>query len=388
MLTYPLFLCLLIYAVAFATAYLLKPKSNVHFITNNYETIDGLRGFLALGVFIHHAAVWEQYLQTGEWKTPPTNLYAQLGETNVSLFFMITSFLFISKLIHQKVNLPFSWKQFFIGRIFRLVPIYYFTLLLLIIVVFYLSNWNLYTNWVDLIKSVANWALFTINAIPGVNKYPDTSIIIARVVWSLPYEWFFYICLPLIGFVLLKNKPHWLTITISLIVAVGFYTVHGISIKHVLSFSGGAIAPFLLKYQVVKFNIKHWLVSAVVVLSVFSIGLFNSAHQLACKVIIALIFTLIACGNDVFGLLKNQSLKLLGNISYSTYLLHGIVLFITFKTILVGNEFQNLSSNTFALVIVILTPIIVVISYLTYIFIEKPFINLGKKMLHNKTRQK
>jgi peptidoglycan/LPS O-acetylase OafA/YrhL len=246
-------------------------------------------------------------------------------------------------------------------------------------VVFYLSNWNLNTNWVDLLKSIGNWALFTINTIPGINKYPDTSIIIARVVWSLPYEWFFYICLPLIGFVLLKNKPHWLTIAISLIVAVGFYSIHGISIKHVLSFAGGGIAPFLLKYQIFKFNIKHWAVSVVVVLSVFSIGFFNSAHHLVCKAIIAIIFTLIACGNNVFGLLKNQSLKLLGTISYSTYLLHGIVLFITFKIILVGNEFQNLSSNVFALVIVILTPIIVVISYLTYLFIEKPFIDLGKK---------
>lgn len=380
MLIYPLFLCLLIYAVAFATAYLLKPKSNALFITNNYETIDGLRGFLALGVFIHHAAVWEQYLQTGEWKTPPTNLYAQLGETNVSLFFMITSFLFISKLIRQKEGVPFSWKQFFIGRIFRLVPIYYFTLLLLVIVVFYLSNWNLNTHWVVLLKSIGNWALFTINTIPGINKYPDTSIVIARVVWSLPYEWFFYICLPLIGFVLLKNKPHWLMVAISLIIAVGFYSIHGISIKHVMSFAGGAIAPFLLKYQVVKFNIKHWLVSVVVVLSIFSIGFFNSAHHLVCKAIIAIIFTLIACGNNVFGLLKNQSLKLLGTISYSTYLLHGIVLFITFKIILVGNEFQNLSSYVFALVIVILTPIVVVISYLTYLFIEKPFIDLGKNV--------
>jgi peptidoglycan/LPS O-acetylase OafA/YrhL len=45
---------------------------------------------------------------------------------------------------------------------------------------------------------------------------------------------------------------------------------------------------------------------------------------------------------------------------------------------LVGNEFQNLSNNAFALVIVTLTPIIVISSYLTYIFIEKPFIDLGK----------
>jgi peptidoglycan/LPS O-acetylase OafA/YrhL len=184
--------------------------------------------------------------------------------------------------------------------------------------------------------------------------------------------------LPFIGIVLLKNKPHWLIITISLLLVFWFYYIHGILIKHVLSFLGGAIAPFLIKNNLLKFNIKHWMVSAIVLISILSIGLFNSAHHLVCKAIIAIVFTLIACGNDVFGLLKLQSIKHLGTISYSTYLLHGIVLFVTFKIILVGNEFQNLSNNAFALVIVTLTPIIVISSYLTYIFIEKPFIDLGK----------
>ena len=38
---------------------------------NRIETLDGLRGFLALSVFFHHAAVYQQYLRYHVWCLPP-----------------------------------------------------------------------------------------------------------------------------------------------------------------------------------------------------------------------------------------------------------------------------------------------------------------------------
>ena len=38
---------------------------------NRFHAIDGLRGFLALGVFFHHAVISYFYYATGRWELPP-----------------------------------------------------------------------------------------------------------------------------------------------------------------------------------------------------------------------------------------------------------------------------------------------------------------------------
>ena len=47
----------------------------IHSNNDRFISIDGLRGYLALGVFIHHAAVWYFYLKKGVWEPPPSNFY-------------------------------------------------------------------------------------------------------------------------------------------------------------------------------------------------------------------------------------------------------------------------------------------------------------------------
>src|ERR1035437_3929118 len=126
------FFAVIIYLTAFLTAYIIKINYKITPLKGRYETIDGMRGFLALGVFIHHAAIWHQYLQTGWWDNPKSNLYAHFGQTSVQLFFMITSFLFISKLLNTNKK-AFNWNNFFLSRIFRLVPLYFFSIALIFI---------------------------------------------------------------------------------------------------------------------------------------------------------------------------------------------------------------------------------------------------------------
>ena len=57
-----------------------------------FATINGLRGYLALFVMLHHACMWFVLVQTGKWDVPRPNLYGPLGQASVLMFFMITSF--------------------------------------------------------------------------------------------------------------------------------------------------------------------------------------------------------------------------------------------------------------------------------------------------------
>ena len=82
---------------ALATSFLLLKRFGFPRQSARFASIDGLRGYLAFFVFLHHACIWYFYLQTGEWGRPPSNLYSHLGRSSVVLFFMITGFLFFTK---------------------------------------------------------------------------------------------------------------------------------------------------------------------------------------------------------------------------------------------------------------------------------------------------
>ena len=88
-----------------------------------YKTLDGLRGFLALGVFFHHAVVNYQYFQIGTWQVSPSNFYTFAGQGAVAFFFMITGFLFWSKIISGS---RFKLKDFYTKRALRVLPAYWF----------------------------------------------------------------------------------------------------------------------------------------------------------------------------------------------------------------------------------------------------------------------
>lgn len=373
----PLF-AVFVFLIAYITAYLLNLKYKNELISKRYETIDGMRGFLALGVFIHHSSIWFQYLHINSWEAPKSNLFNQLGQTSVSLFFMITSFLFVTKLLNAVQN-GINWRQFFIARIYRLAPLYYISLTIMVLIVMVISNWQLQTSWFEYISSLFHWGTFTITKAPIINAQVMTPIINAGVIWSLPFEWLFYFSLPLISLLILKVKPSIFFISCGLLFVVGFSIAHGVNIEHLLSFAGGAIAPFLIKYTSFKDKSNTIIACAIILISLSLIGLFETANNFICKILIAVVFTFIACGNTMFGLLKNSTLKFLGDIGYSTYLLHGIILFTVLYFGIGFDTVKQYSPLAYCTVIFLITPVVVIISFFSFRYIEKPFMDRAKK---------
>ena len=373
---HPLF-ALSVFAIAFATAFLINLKFKIAYLPGRYETIDSLRGFLAIGVFIHHAAIWHQYLETGKWAVPQSTLYAELGATSVSIFFMITSFLFVTKLLNTGEK-EFQWCNFFISRIFRLVPMYYFSLLLIIILAMALTQWQFQVSFAEFLNSIWHWLIFTIAEEKPINGYAFTNWINAGVTWSLPYEWLFYFSLPLIGLLLLRKKPAKIVLAASVLFIVIFVFVHPINMYHMLAFASGAVAPFLLKYTSAAQKTGNAVFSFAIIGCFVLMTLIDKAY--VHKFLIAIVFTLVAMGNSVFGLLRNNTLKFLGEICYSTYLLHGILLFIAMHFIIGTENASLLTPAQYCAVIFAVTPVLVVCSFLGFHLIEKPFMDWGKKI--------
>ncbi|MBY9589867.1 acyltransferase family protein [Pseudomonas aeruginosa] len=91
-------------ALALLTCGIIRYLKPIPLPLSRFSTIDGLRGYLAFFVFLHHAAIWYYFLRSGAWQVPPSNLYTHFGQTSVSLFFMITGFLFTHKLLQSKTD--------------------------------------------------------------------------------------------------------------------------------------------------------------------------------------------------------------------------------------------------------------------------------------------
>ncbi|NNG63087.1 acyltransferase, partial [Pseudomonas fragi] len=95
---------LMAYALAIATSGLLLryfpalQRLLSHPGQSRYASVDGLRGYLAFGVFVHHMAIIWVFLHTGVFDVPKSKFYAQIGLASVALFFMITGFLFWGRL--------------------------------------------------------------------------------------------------------------------------------------------------------------------------------------------------------------------------------------------------------------------------------------------------
>lgn len=106
-----------------------------------HASIDGLRGHLALAVFIHHGIIWHSYLRTGLWDAPASNLFNQLGQGSVALFFMITAFLFVGKLLDAKGK-PIDWGRLYMSRVLRLAPLYLLAMLALTVAFSLIASGN------------------------------------------------------------------------------------------------------------------------------------------------------------------------------------------------------------------------------------------------------
>src|SRR5579859_8212563 len=87
-----------------------------------FVAIDGLRGFLAIGVCFNHTIATYGYYAYGRWLSSFSPAHSMMGQCAVCLFFMITAFLFWRQAIRAqgRIDAP----AFFASRIRRLVPMY------------------------------------------------------------------------------------------------------------------------------------------------------------------------------------------------------------------------------------------------------------------------
>jgi peptidoglycan/LPS O-acetylase OafA/YrhL len=334
-----------------------------------YVTIDGLRGYLALLVFLHHAAVWYFYRTNGTWTVPPSNLFTLFGQGGVALFFMITAFLFFGRLLDARQVVP-DWNRLYVSRVFRLVPLYALAMAALLAIVGWRSGWQAREPASTLLGNVAAWLAFTVPGQPDVNGVKDTWRIVAGATWSLPYEWFFYLALPILGIAVgvRPSTPYLLLgLAAAIVVAAGVWRP---GVMQALYFVGGMVAALAIRMP--RFRTFAGTTAAgllAVACLAATVAMCATAYSLPAVFLLTVAFCLIAGGCSLFGVLATPMARLLGDIAYSVYLLHGIVLFLLFAG---PFPMRMPTPMTHWLVVVGLAPVLVILCYATFRCIERP----------------
>ena len=344
------------------TSHFYKTQSNLHSQTK-FETIDGLRGFLALGVFFHHAAISQQYFRIGSWEiTEEYPLYHFAASVGVSLFFMITGFLFWTKVIAS--NGQINTTHFFKSRINRLVPLYFFHVFIIIILAFSVQDFQLFEQPIILSKNILSWLAFGILKQPDINQALHTYAMDAGVIWTLAYEWAFYVALPLLA-CFWRGRSFFLMIVV--IVSYGFLVPDVTNIK---LFAYGMVAAYLVQnFSLQTIVMTRWcsLIACLLLILAYQVMHFKAE-------LFFLFFMLVVYGNPLFGILTSTPAKLLGTISYSIYLLQGAVIYMVFHVINRYSFISELQPPAFLLATALCGTLLIVISAMTYRFVEAPFL--------------
>ena len=327
-----------------------------------FETLDGLRGFLALGVFGAHAVNMYTLHVDGVWVGDAAPFYHFAARTGVALFFMITAFLFWLRVL--RAGEAFDWHAFFRSRVWRLTPMYAASVVLALAVIGAASGFMPRVSLGTLAREVRPWLSFgfmdtgDINGLPGA-RYANA------VYWTLAYEWMFYLALPLLA--LFARRP-W---GIALAAAVLLF---GTQAPIVYNFLFGAAAALVVHRRLLEGRAGAPWLGAVALGALAAAFAAREAHALVQTLLLFVFFVLVVHGCSLFGLLRTRSAKLLGTISYSIYLVHCIALFATVRAVDAVVPIASLSLPQYWALAALAAAGAVALSVLTFRYIEYPFI--------------
>lgn len=339
-----------------------------------YPAIDGLRFIAIFLVLMAHFAPFIAKLIVAGW-------------IGVDLFFIISGFLITTILLNPSFPFLKSYRNFIIKRTLRIFPIYY-------LLTFLLLALN-----VEVVKdSIVYILTYTYNF--QVIKHPFQGNMVEHF-WSLSVEEQFYLFWPFIVLPL-KNNRKALIIIISMIILVSYlqfsfdifptlseYNFYG-TFPRMGSLGLGALSALLDGNIVSKNRYLSSKTTEVAVLILISVaGILNYFTLLSfCSFFIVLKAVYSSFKIKVVReLLNNKMVIKIGQLSYGIYLFHlpiSYLLDVYFNPIWSSLNWQSISVfkilrwHAYLVKFPLYSLISITTAYLSYMFIEKPILNLKR----------
>lgn len=347
----------------------------------SYNTIEGLRGLAALLVITHHSILSYVNAKTGSWSFPTADginyyllsYFKNSGPIGVVIFFMITGFLFSGKII--KSNGKIEYIGFYKKRFMRIAPLYYFSVFILLTISLFLT-FNKATNVWEFINKFFGWLCFYFIKYEGFSHEFPYSRLNGGVFWTLAIEWKVYFLIPVVSVFISERKRAFYFAIISTILILALnksMILSDMDSSIIISFISGIAAYLVTSTDSISKTLKK-NVFGLIPLAIILYMLFSSAkiYTPSSVLLISIAFIIMSSGNNVFRTIDNNSIKAIGVISYSIYLMHCIVLNIINRYLW---DFIGFNLTTILSIVIIF-----VVCSATYIYIERPAMKKGNEL--------
>lgn len=355
---------------------------------SHYPALDGLRGVAILLVVLYHNFGFIRH--------------SYFGWLGVDLFFVLSGFLITSILIND-INEPGFLKKFYVRRVLRIFPLYYFVLILLLLVFPAVGYFN-----TELDYFVSNqWWFWTYlqNWLFSFQLTEDAKIL--THLWSLAVEEQFYLVWPFV--ILLIRSPKklffiMLTVLSFVIVArsaIWLYKIEDLNYTTLYTFTRidgiciGSMIALLMKFKpkLISNNLTYIVLGLAALNFIFYfLNQQNKngypyfafvGYTTFCAMFGLLLHEIVTTSNTSFvnKLFSFRPLRFFGKISYGFYIFHWPVFMMSYTSFFYflkrNIELPDRSIKISAALLS--TSLALLISIISYYFFESYFLRLKKK---------
>lgn len=335
-------------------------------LPTHLSVLDGIRGLAVLIVLLSHSS------GRGMALAPWLN-FAGIGHVGVYLFFVLSGYLLTKSLLEGQ-----SATQFYLRRVFRIVPLYY---VVLIGVLIYQANGDYSEKYLHIAGETQD-VLMHFLFLKGDGVF-----------WTLAAEFGFYLLLPLILVAARRLGWIWLfafatiyfcSFLLVQLFGVTTFPLKFVSISHHSQFMDVFVCGILAAYLPQK-RLLHPLVPVLfwglIAISVVCISqgfllanrpLYNLRWMsMLYGVIFALAIVNATCGSSqLFGVLNTRPLVFMGKIGFGLYLLH----FPAFQIVSATMDWSPRLNFVVAL------SMACALAWIAYQAIERPMIRVGRRI--------
>lgn len=344
---------------------------------NTIKSMEGLRAFAAFMVFVVHYAA-----QALPWVVPKTFstdfiLYIRyFGATGVDFFFILSGFLIYGMLISKDVPV----RKYIKRRLLRIYPTF------IVVMILYLVLSFLFPAESKLPGGVYENSIFIIQSfllLPGILSIEP----IMTVAWTLSYEMFFYLIVPvfIVGLGMRSwQAKHRITFLASIALVgfiIGFETS---SYIRMLMFVSGMLVFELKNTSDLKLPFNNPLAILICTFFLMFLVRYNYPDNYGLASVFLMFFGYgLVCflsfddQTNLGKIFANRFMRWYGNMSYSYYLIHGLTLKFLFMVLNIIYPADRDSSWILYAAFIPFFAATLIVSVFLFALIEKPF-SFGK----------
>ncbi len=350
-----------------------------------WSRLDHLRFFAAMLVIFKH--VWDM---AGGPKEPHTTKFLtaiiQSGHIGVSLFLVLTGFLFVQ--ILDRYEKGIIYHKFIYNRLLRIFP--------LLIVVFFTFLAVGKEHYTDQPLPILNLLLLQLNFGDELSGFGQDVLPIGAW-WTVAVEFQFYLIFPLIYGIFMRKGPGYIIGLLATFIMINlgvflfkgdyYWLMYHSIIGRMSQFLIGMLAACfaLRKPEVIKSSAPFLILASLAL--IFTLSYYYQDNIFFKNVLTfpseAIVFSMMILGyqylNVSIPLAIDKVFSRLGEMSFSIYLLHALILEILIKKIGFFSLTGFFAPDVIIYSVIVLLPVVLMVSSLTYIFIEKPFMEMRVK---------